>query len=132
MPRALPSLAALFLTISPGPLSLAMIPGCAHQAPVAPGPPLPAAVEVVVGTMDVECDALIAAFDRWRRCPNADDEGRELIDFWKKEAELDFAAGKKATIEPEAQKAIAVRCRKATNSVTAAIERCGNGPRPKD
>ncbi len=121
MPRLLPSAIALILTI----------PGCAHQEPVAPGPPLPASIELVVGAMTVECDALVEALGRWKLCPNVEPEDTQVIDFWIEEAKLDFAAGAKTTIEPQAQQAIAVRCRKATNSVTAALERCSNGHRPK-
>lgn len=105
---------------------------CAKSPPpVPPGPPLAAASEVAVDTMAAECDALVAALARWKRCPNVEPADTAYIEWWEREIAIDFAAGAKATIEPPAQKAIAVRCHRAAASVTAATERCGNGKRPK-
>jgi hypothetical protein len=101
-------------------------------APVAPGEPIAAPAEVALGTMEVECEALIAAFGVYKQCPNLEDEDREVIDAWRERAEQDFAAGKKANPEPNAQRAIAAACHKAAASVTAAGERCRAGPRPRD
>jgi hypothetical protein len=98
--------------------------------PVAPGEPIPAAPEVALGTMDAECDGLLAALATFKKCPNLEDEDRENIDGWTERAQQDFAAGKKANPDASAQRAIAVACHKATTSVQAANERCHNGPRP--
>ena len=52
------------------------------------------------------------------------------IDAWAERAQQDFATGKKANPEPNAQRAIAAACHKAIASVTAANERCHAGPKP--
>ncbi len=111
---------------------LAGLAACHHSEPVvAPGPPLPAEGVLEVGTMQLECDALLAALESWKHCPNLVENEVETIDAWMERAQLDFAAGTKAKPEPKAQQAIATRCRRATDSVKAAVERCSNGPRPK-
>lgn len=98
--------------------------------PVAPGQPITAPAEVTLGTMDVECEALLTALGLYKQCPNLDEDDRYDIDAWRERAQQDFAAGKKANPEPNAQRAIAAACRKAVASVTAASERCHAGPRP--
>jgi hypothetical protein len=98
--------------------------------PVAPGEPIPVAPEIDLGTMDAECDGLLAALATYKACPNLDDDDRWSIDAWSQRAQQDFAAGKKAKPEPNAQRAIAAACHKATTSVAAATERCLAGPRP--
>jgi len=106
--------------------------GChGEPPPVAPGEPIAAPAEVALGTMDAECDGLIAAFGLYRQCPNLDDDDRGDIDGWIERARQDFAAGKKANPEPNAQHAIAEACRKAAASVTAANQRCHAGPKPR-
>lgn len=82
--------------------------------------------------MEEECDALIAALDAYKACENHEDEDREDIDSWIETANRNFAASRKADPEPNARKAIAGGCRKATASVKAATMRCAAGPRPKD
>jgi hypothetical protein len=107
--------------------------GCAGRAdppPVAPGEPISAAPEITLGTMDAECDGLIAAFATYKKCPNLDDDDRWDIDAWSERAQQDFAAGKKAKPDPDAQHAIAAACHKAVVSVMAANERCHAGPKP--
>lgn len=81
--------------------------------------------------MENECEGLIAALTAYKACPNLEDEDRESIDAWIERAQWDLAAGKKVEIEANAQKQAAAACRKATNAVTAAHERCKNGKRPK-
>ncbi|HEY0481922.1 MAG TPA: hypothetical protein VGD37_30600 [Kofleriaceae bacterium] len=98
--------------------------------PVAPGEPIVAAAEVSLGTMDAECDGLIAALTAYKQCPNLDEDDRWDIDGWIERAQQDFAAGKKAKPDPNAQQAIAAACHKATASVSAANERCHAGPKP--
>lgn len=107
--------------------------GChrAQPPPVPPGEPIEAPGEVTLGTMDVECEALLAALALYRQCPNLDDDDRAEIDAWTERAHDDFAAGKKAKPEANAQNAIAAACRKAVASVTAANERCHAGPKPQ-
>lgn len=109
------------------------VAGCARKdpPPVRPAPPLAADPEVALDTMQVECDGMVAALGAFRACPNQDDEDREAIDAWIERANRDFAASRKANPEPNAQKAIAAACRKATESVKAATERCAAGPRPR-
>jgi hypothetical protein len=105
--------------------------GCQHDPPpVAPGQPIPAAPDVTLATMDVECNGLLAALAAYKDCPNLDDDDRVDIDAWTEQAQQDFAAGKKANPEPNAQRAIAAACHKAIASVAAANERCHNGPKP--
>lgn len=99
--------------------------------PVAPGEPIPPPPEVALGTMDVECEGLLTALATYKQCPNLNDDDRWDIDAWSERAQQDFAAGKKADPEPNAQHAIAAACHKATSSVLAANERCHNGPRPQ-
>lgn len=96
-----------------------------------PTPPLPAVSEVPLEPMQVECDAMLGALSTFKACPNNDEDDRELIDAWIERANQDFAAGRKANPEPNAQQAIAAACRKAADSVRAATERCLAGPRPK-
>jgi hypothetical protein len=80
--------------------------------------------------MDDECDGLIRALATYKQCPNLDDDDRWDIDAWSERAQQDFAAGKKAQPEPNAQQAIAAACHKAVTSVLAATERCQAGPKP--
>lgn len=103
----------------------------ADPPPVPPGEPIPAAAEVELGTMDAECGGLVSALARYKQCANLDDDDRWSIEAWSDRAQEDFAAGKKANPEPNAQRAIAAACHKAVASVTAANERCHNGPHPQ-
>jgi hypothetical protein len=98
--------------------------------PVAPGEPIAAPPEVSLGTMDAECDGLLAALASYKLCPNLEDDDKGDIDAWIERTQQDFAAGKKASPEPNAQRAIAAACHKATGSVMAANERCHAGHRP--
>ena len=97
-----------------------------------PAKPLPADPEVELGSMQLECDGMVAALETYKACVNHEDEDRENIDGWIEIANRNFAASRKANPEPNAQKAIAGACHKATTSVKAATERCLAGPRPKD
>ena len=104
---------------------------CGHAPPPPPPPaPLPADPVVDLGTMDAECDGLLAALASYKQCPNLEDDDKWDIDAWTERMQQDFAAGKKANPEPNAQRAIAAACHKAMTSVTAANERCHAGPRP--
>ena len=105
--------------------------GHAEPPPVAPGPPIPAEPEITVGTMAAECDGLIAALERYRDCKYHDAYARDGVDRSIEAAHLSFAAGVKANPDERAQHAIALSCRKATDSIKAATERCGNGPPPR-
>lgn len=98
--------------------------------PVAPGEPVAAPPEVSLGTMDAECEGLVAALTAYKQCPNLEDDDKGDIDAWIERAHEDFAAGKKAKPEPNGQRAIAAACHKAVSSVTAATERCQAGRRP--
>jgi hypothetical protein len=113
-------------------LALALVGGCGGQPPVAPGEPIGPPAEVTLGTMDVECEALITALGLFKDCPNLDDDDRSDITAWIERSQQDFAAGKKASPEPNAQNAIAAACRKAVASVSAANQRCHAGPKPRD
>lgn len=107
---------------------------CARKdpPPANPAPPLPADPEVTLESMQVECDGMLSALAAFKACPNHEDKDRDAIDAWIERANRDFASSRKANPEPNAQKAIAAACRKATSSVQAATERCAAGPRPKD
>jgi hypothetical protein len=113
-------------------LAACLASGCHRDPPpVAPGEPIPAEPEVTLGTMDAECDGLIAAMAAYKQCPNLEDDDRWGIAAWTENAQQDFAAGKKSKPDPNAQHAIAAACHKAIASVTAANERCHAGPKPK-
>jgi hypothetical protein len=99
--------------------------------PAAPAPPLPADPEVALDSMQIECDAMVGALAVFKACPNLEDEDRDDLDGWIERAHRDFTASRKTSPEPNAQKAIAGACRKATDSIKAATERCLSGPRPK-
>jgi hypothetical protein len=111
--------------------ALAACAGTPPPPPAIPAPPLPADPEIELETMQIECDAMLGALVAFKACPNHEDEDREALDAWIERASRDLASGRKAEPEPNAQKAIAAACRKATNSVKAATERCQAGPRPK-
>jgi hypothetical protein len=141
MPPTLPSLFRRFVTAparrAPGSvlrrLAIACVAAACHREPppVAPGESIPPPPEVALGTMDAECDALLAALATYRACPHLDGDERWTVDAWTERAQQDFAAGKKAKPEPNAQRAIAAACHKAISSVAAATERCHAGPRPR-
>lgn len=96
-----------------------------------PAAPLPAESPVELATMEVECDAMIAALETYKACTNLEWEDRDALDAWIEVANRNFAASRKAKPEANAQAAIAGACRKATESVKAANQRCLAGPRPK-
>jgi hypothetical protein len=124
MPPILPSPRALKVCTA---LMLVTM-GCKPPPPpVAPGEPIPAEPDIIVGTMNDECGALVGALEAWKRCPNLDALGRREITWWRDAAEEDGAAADKAKPDDRAQHAIALACRRAINSVRAATERCGNG-----
>lgn len=116
------------------PLLLVAVISCARVDPPATTPP-PAPVyadpDVKLESMQVECDAMVAALAGYKACPNLDDEDREDLDGWIEIANRNLAASKKVNPEPNAQAAIAAACRKATVSVGAAHARCKAGPKPK-
>ena len=115
------------------PACLALVAACSHPQPkVAPGPVIAADPAMELRGMETECDAMITALSAWKTCPNLDDSDRQDLDFWIERAQKDFAAGRKATPEANAQQAIALACFRATRSVEAATERCQAGPPPKD
>jgi hypothetical protein len=104
-----------------------MIAGCSLREPVSPiqpAAPLPADPPVTLGTMKAECDALLAALDTYKSCPNHDKDDAEDVEGWIKVATRNITAGTKVDPEPNAQKAIAGACHRATRSIKAANERC--------
>ncbi len=116
--------------------------GCAHRDPLpdpattAPPAPLPAATVARLGTMEAECDGLVGALAAYKTCPNLEDADIADLEAWIERANRDFAASRQAlpdapTSDRNARGAIAQACHKATDSVTAAAERCEAGPRPK-
>lgn len=74
---------------------------------------------------------MLAAMAAFRACPNLDEDNQHDLDAWIERTQQDVAAGRKVTLDANAQQAIAQSCRRATNSVTAATERCHNGKRPR-
>jgi hypothetical protein len=111
----------------------AMALGCHGQTPppVTPGEPIPAEADVVVDTMDKECDGLIAAVTAYGACPNADEETREWTRRVVEAAQQAFEAGKKGDPKPDEQHVIALACRKAAVSMQNATTRCQHGKPPK-
>ena len=107
--------------------------GACHRdpKPVAPGEPISAPPELALGTMDAECEGLLAALASYKTCPNLDDDDKWEIEAWTDRMTENYASGKKANPEPNAQHAIAAACHKAVASVNAAHERCTNGRRPQ-
>jgi hypothetical protein len=97
-----------------------------------PAAPLPADPEIELASMQIECDGMVGALATFRACPNHEERDRAGIDGWIESANRNLAASRKANPEPNAQKAIAAACRKATDSIRAATERCLAGPRPRD
>lgn len=111
---------------------LIAVAGCHHaEPPVAPGPPLPAEPDMVVGSMDDECNGLEKAIATWSQCPNLDDDDRD----WAREithyAEESFAAGRKGNPDPDSQRTIAIGCKRAAISIGYATQRCNAGPKPR-
>lgn len=116
------------------PLLFVTMLGCARVDPATTTPPptpVHADPSVKLETMDVECDAMVAALAAYKACPNLEDEDRQDLDGWIEIANRNLAASKKVSPEPNAQAAIAAACRKAAVSVGAAHERCKAGPKPK-
>lgn len=111
-------------------VTVAACPRKEAPATARPAAALPADPEIALEAMAVECDGMLSALAQFRRCPNHEDEERELLDAWIERANRDFTAAKKAEPEPGAQQAIAGACRKASDSLRAATERCQAGPRP--
>ncbi|MEO8702289.1 MAG: hypothetical protein ABI867_19750 [Kofleriaceae bacterium] len=114
-------------------LALVCLAACSLRDPptTTPAAPLPADPPLSLESMDIECDAMIAALARYKACTNLEPEDVDGIDAWIETANRNFAAGKKASPEANAQTAIAGACHRATASVKAAHERCLAGPRPK-
>jgi hypothetical protein len=111
---------------------LIALAGCHHaERPVAPGPPLPAEPDMVVGSMDDECAALEKAIATWAECPNLDDDDRSWLKAVSDAAEQSFAAGKKSNPDADSQRAIALACHRAAVSMQHANERCMAGPKPR-
>src|SRR5436305_1715930 len=67
-----------------------------HSAdpPVKPGPPLAAEPDITVVSMDDECNGLTRAIDKWRDCPNLEDEDRAWMKSLVEYADKMFAAGR--------------------------------------
>ena len=74
---------------------------------------------------------MVTALAAFRTCGNLDEDNQHDLDAWIERANADFTAGRKATLAPDAQQAIAQACRRATASVGAAAERCKAGKAPK-
>ena len=99
--------------------------------PVAPGDPIPAPAEIVVDTMDVECNDLVEALLKYGDCPNNDEDDKAWAQRVAETAQQSFEAGKKGKPDAPSQHVIALACHKATLSVQHATERCSNGKRPR-
>lgn len=107
---------------------------CKHvvtDAPVQPGPPIPAEADADLGTMDAECAGLITALSRYGECPNLEDGERQWTQRTIEVAQQSFAAGKKANPDEPSQKAMAAACHRAALSMEYARQRCFAGKRPK-
>jgi hypothetical protein len=114
-------------------IALLSLCGCSLRDPptTTPAAPLPADPPLALESMQIECDAMVAALTNYKRCTNLEEDDIQSIDAWIETANRNFAASKKANPEANAQTAIAGACHRATASVKAANERCLAGPRPK-
>jgi hypothetical protein len=74
---------------------------------------------------------MVASLTTFRACPNLDEDNQRDLEAWIERANHDFTAGRKVTLAADAQQAIALSCRRATNSVIAATARCRAGRPPK-
>lgn len=111
---------------------LAWVWGChSDPPPVAPGEPIPAPAEIVVDTMDHECNDLVSALLAYGECPNNDEDDKAWAKNLAEVAQQSFEAGKKGNPDAPSQHVIALACHKATMSVKHATERCSHGKRPK-
>lgn len=99
--------------------------------PVKPGPLLPAEPDIVVGTMDHECNGLTKAISTWSECPNLEDVDRTWMKSLLEYTDEVFAAGRAGKPDADAQRAIALACHRAAVSIGDANQRCLAGPRPK-
>ncbi len=109
------------------------ISACALRDPpqaVTPAAPLPADPPIALESMQVECDGLLAALASYKECKHLEPGDAAEIEAWIEAANRNLAAGRKGNPEPNAQKAIAGACHRATSSVQAANQRCIAGPRP--
>src|SRR3954470_6574252 len=105
---------------------------CHHdQPPVAPGEPIPAAAEVPVESMDLECNHLVDVILKFGECPNSDADDKAWAKNLAEVAQQSSEAGKKGTPDAPSQHVTALACHKAAESVKPAPERCVNGPRPR-
>jgi hypothetical protein len=105
---------------------------CHHdQPPVAPGEPIPAAADIQVESMDIECNHLVDSILKFGACPNSDENDQAWAKNLAEVAQQSFDAGKKGNPDEPSQHVIALACHKAAESVKHATERCVNGPRPK-
>ena len=111
---------------------LLVLAACHHaDPPVKPGPPLAAEPDLVVGTMDDECNGFTNAITTWSACPNLDDGERAWMKSLIEYADQMFAAGRAGKPDADAQRAIAVACHRAKVSIANANTRCLAGPRPQ-
>ena len=123
-----PTLPSIF-----GKICLILVASACHSdpPPVAPGEPIPAAAEITVDTMDVECSHLVDALVALGDCPNSDDADKAWAKQVAELAQQAFEVGKKGNPDAPSQHVIAVACYRAAESVKHANERCHNGPKPK-
>jgi hypothetical protein len=111
---------------------VSMLWGChSDPPPVAPGEPIPAAAEIKVDAMDVECAGLLAQLDALGNCPNSDDDDKAWTKRVAEVAQDSFDAGKKGNPDEPSQHVIALACHRAAESVKYANVRCHNGKKPK-
>jgi hypothetical protein len=115
-------------------LALVASGGCKHVSTdphVAPGPPIAAEPEVDLENVDTECAGMIAAYDKYGKCPNLEEGDRQFVRNVIEAAQEAFVAGKKAQPDEPSQKAMAMACRRAAVSIGYATQRCQAGKRPR-
>jgi len=112
--------------------AFAALVACSHPPPPPPpGEPIPAEPDVHLGSMDDECNGLVAAVKTYGECPNLEDGGKAWARAVTENADEAFAAGKKGEIDAQAERAIAIACHKAADSIKSATIRCQAGPPPR-
>jgi hypothetical protein len=112
-------------------LFVLVLAGCALRDPPSTtvvAEPLPADPPITLDTMQVECDAMMAALAALRDCKYNEERDKREYDAIIEGATRTFAASAKVHPGANEQKAMAQACHRATASIRAKTERCNAAP----